>query len=148
MKTQNGKREIKVNAVVNIAEDNEIKVLEYLFCHSDNFKGAVGSTFYPVDKAYYKERLKKDNVIEYLTDAGLSKSDALEAYRQYKDNGNLYELMFDTSYSELWDYLRTFGYTEKEYPIFECVGGGRCFDADFTGNKNEYLHKYIRRFES
>jgi hypothetical protein len=142
------KKEIKINEVVNISNDNEIIVLDYLFRHGDGFKGAVGSSFFPVSKEYYRDRLKKKNVLEYLTDAGLSKSDSLAAYKQYKDQDRLHELMFDTSYKELWDYLRSFGYSSKDFPIFECIGGGRCFDQNFEGNKNTRLNKWIRKFES
>lgn len=145
---------IKVNKVVDFV-DGEITVLDGLFRYSDGFMGATGSNFYPVSKAEYKERTKKANVKEHIRDCYdadyiLDNFGSLEkAYKLLKDNDEIEQFMFDTSYSELWDYLREeLKLSEKESYIFDCVGGGRCFDKDFQGNINPELSEYIRKFEN
>jgi len=57
-------------------------------------------------------------------------------------------MMFDTSYKELWDYMRQeLNLNEEEAYIFNCTGGGRCFDKNFQGNINPELSKKIRNAE-
>lgn len=156
MKTQNAtvsnRREIKVNKVVNIAEDGEILVLDGFFKYSDNFKGATGSRFYPVSKQEYKDRTAKDEVIEHIIECGIPKGYEREGangvYKAMKANDEIEDFTFDTSYREMWDYLRKeCGLNKTTAYIFECIGGGRCFDENFTGNRNVYLSKWIRKFE-
>jgi hypothetical protein len=145
------KQETKYNKVVHI-EDGEIQVLDYTFIHSDSFKGATGSRFNAISKAEYKERTSRGYVVEHLLSAGFdnvkNQAQAVRMYQDLKNSGELDEFMFDHSYYELWDYLRTFGYPESEYPIFECAGGGRMFNKDFQGNVNPELSAIIREFES
>jgi hypothetical protein len=141
------KTETKYNKVVNISEDGEITLLSYVFECKD-FKGATGDRFYPVSREEYEDRTNDESVIDYLESAGCD-------YIQIKDTLDNYsveeqaEFMFDMSYSELWDYLREVtGLSEEDYHIFECVGGGRCFDKDFQGNVNPELSEIIRQYES
>lgn len=62
---------------------------------------------------------------------------------------SLKELFFDLSYIELWDYMREeLNLSEDEAYIFNCSGGGRCFDKDYQGNYNEDLSQLIREIES
>lgn len=107
------------NKVVNFDKDtNEITVLDYIFKHSDGFKGAKGSTFEPISKSRYDEVMRLC--------------------------GGL-----DDSYSELWDYLREeLDLNEDDAYMFNCTGGGRCFDSDFQGNVNVELSKLIREIET
>lgn len=145
------REQIDYKLVVNISEDDEITVLDYVFNHG-TFKGATGSIFYPVSKDSYEERKSLDYIIdsykwlwqEAVKDDRTEKG--LEDWIESQDFDD--EFLFDTSYSSLWDYLRTFGYSEEKYPIFECVGGGRCFDDSFQGNINEELSEVIRQYES
>lgn len=54
------------------------------------------------------------------------------------------ELLFDTSYSDMWDYLREeLNLSEDEAYIFNCIGGGRCFRADDKFTHNRELEKYL-----
>jgi hypothetical protein len=58
------------------------------------------------------------------------------------------ELIFDYSYCHLWDYLRTeLNLNENQAYIFDCIGGGRCFDENFQGNVNPELSEIIREYE-
>lgn len=149
------KNETKYNKVVNIAEDGEITVLDYTFKHSDGFKGATGSKFYPVSQTEYDEQTERDNVIDYLIDIGMELPENFkrggfnELYEAMLSGGEVEQCIFDTSYSELWDYLRQeCGLSEDDAVIFNCVGGGRCFDKHFEGNVNTELSAIIREFES
>lgn len=149
------KEQINYNKVVNIAEDGEITVLDYVFDHKDGFKGATGSRFYPVSKEEYEEKTSEDSIIEYLIDSGMELPEQYKrgGFEQLADaiitNGEEAETMFDTSYSELWDYLREECELSKDEAfIFTCSGSGRCFDKDFKGNVNPQLSKIIRQYES
>lgn len=159
------RQETKYNKVVNISEDGEISVLDYTFDHGDGFKGATGSRFYPVSKTEYKrlttlkavaEKLEECVSIEDISDEFKFSETGREYKNPYliwakviKAAGEIEEFMFDTSYSNIWNYLREVtGLSEKEAYIFECVGGGRMFSADFQGNVNPELSEIIRQFES
>ena len=142
------------NKVVNF--DKEITVLEQVFNYKDGFKGAVGTKFEPISKAYYDEVMEKylnnpqavseywnDNIGEPLT------------YNEYEaianDEDDVIRLCggLDDSYSEMWDELREVTeLTEDEAYMFNCIGGGRCFTKDFQGNFNKELSKLIREYES
>ena len=64
-------------------------------------------------------------------------------------NDEVKDFVFDTSYDELWDYLREeLNLSEDEAYIFNWIGGGRCFDKDYQGNYNEKLSQLIREIES
>ena len=114
------KQETKYNKIVNFDEDTkEIIVLDGIFKYEDGFKGATGSKFEPVSRDEYEDRTDEDNFV------------------------------FDTSYNELWEYLREeLNLSEDEAYIFNCIGGGRCFGKDFNGNINPELSILIREIES
>lgn len=150
------RKETKYNKIVNVSEDGEIQVLDSVFEYSDGFKGAVGSSFYPVSKEEYKERTSLESIIEYLESAvsedGIP-SVCENSYRKWAESiiecDEQDEFMFDTSYSELWDYMRDeLGLTEDDAYIFECTCGGRMFDKNFYGNHNPELSAIIREYES
>jgi len=152
MKDRKSKR---ISKVVNISEDGEITVLNELFYCTDGFCGATGSKFYPVSEDRYNECTEREYVIEYLIDSGIELPDEFkrggfnELYEAMEANGEIEGFMFDTSYSNLWDYLREeCNLSEDEAFIFECTGGGRCFDDNYQGNVNEWLSQYIRDFEN
>lgn len=144
------------NKIVNFdKETNEITMLDYIFNHNDGFKGATGTKFEPITKSEYKERMQKDNVIEYLIDSGIELPENYKRggfnslYKAMKQNNELESFIFDTSYSKFWDYLRKeLKLSKEEAYIFNCSGGGRCFDKDFEGNINPELSKVIREIES
>lgn len=143
-------------AVVNISEDNEITVLDSLFEYNDRFKGATGSKFEPITLERYEEVINMDEeeIADYLIDNGFELPDNykrggfIEWAEQFTDNDKL-SLFFNLSYSEKWDELRKqCGLSIEDARIFNCVGGGRCFEKDFKGNKNKSLHKLIRQYEA
>lgn len=149
------KTETKYNKIVNYnQETKEITVLDDVFKYDDGFKGATGTTFEPISKTEYKERMKKDNVIESLIECNhlpeeFKRGGYNALYKAMKANDEVEDFMFDCSYREMWDYLRKeLNLTKKEAYIFNCTGGGRCFDSDFQGNINPELSEIIREYEN
>ena len=154
-----GTKRININKVVKV-EDNEITVLDSAFEYEDGFKGLTGSTFEPISKAYYKEQTKLSAIEDYLRSC-VSEDDVPEEFL-YLDSGKISknpykrwakaikegdeedQVMFDTSYEGLWDYLREeLNLSEDEAYIFNCVGGGRCFTAQDKFTHNKELEKYL-----
>lgn len=153
-------KRININKVVKVV-DNTITLLESAFEYEDGFKGLTGSVFEPISKAYYKERTKLSEVEDYLrscvgeadipneylyTDSGerLSKNPYRRWAKAIKEADEVEQVMFDTSYSELWDYLRDeLNLSEEEAYIFNCSGGGRCFTAQDKFTHNKELEKYL-----
>ena len=150
------RQETKYNKIVNFDEDTkEITVLDGIFKYEDGFKGATGSKFEPVSRDEYEDRTDEDNFVEYLIDSGIDLPDNFKRSgfeglaKAMIANDEVKDFVFDTSYNELWDYLREeLNLSEDEAYIFNCIGGGRCFDKDFNGNINPELSILIREIES
>lgn len=146
--------QVDYNKVVNFDKDSgEITVLDYTFS-DEGFKGAVGSIFEIVSKGEYEDRTEEDNVIESLINSGIElpedfkRGGFAEMYESMEASDQVEDFVFDTSYSELWDYLREeLNLSMGEAYIFNCVGGGRCFNKDFQGNINIELSEVIRQIE-
>lgn len=152
------KTEEKFFEIVNVADDGEIQVLQSIFKYTDGgkLKGATGARFYPVSRHRYEEivRMGDDEIAEHLIDAGFElpdhhkKGGYIEWAAQFDENDKL-QLFFDLSYQENWNELREkAGLSEDEAYIFECAGGGRMFDKDFKGNRNDALCEKIRKIEA
>lgn len=154
-----GTKRIKINKVVKV-EGNTITVLESAFDHGDGFKGLTGYDFEPISKVFYKQQTKLSEVEDYLrscvrenevpdeylyTDSGkISKNPYKRWAKAIKEADEVEQVMFDTSYSELWDYLRDeLNLSEEEAYIFNCSGGGRCFTAQDKFTHNKELEKYL-----
>lgn len=150
------KQETKYNKIVNFDEDTkEITVLDGIFKYEDGFKGATGSKFEPVSRDEYEDRTDEDNFVEYLINSGIDLPDNFKRsgfeglVKAMIANDEVKDFVFDTSYNELWEYLREeLNLSEDEAYIFNCIGGGRCFDKDFNGNINPELSILIREIES
>ena len=150
------RQETKYNKIVNFDEDTKkITVLDGIFKYEDGFKGATGSKFEPVSRDEYEARTDEDNFVEYLIDSGIDLPDNFKRSgfeglaKAMIANDEVKDFVFDTSYDELWDYLREeLNLSEDEAYIFNCIGGGRCFDKDFNGNINPELSILIREIES
>lgn len=151
------RKETQYNKVVNFdKETNEITVLDYTFddtLHSKPFKGATGSKFEVISKEQFDETIEpyldddKELLIYMAENFGDLNRQMIENVDSSEDA--LKELFFDLSYAELWDYLREeLNLSEDEAYIFNCTGGGRCFDKDFQGNINPELSLIIREIES
>lgn len=123
------------NIVVGITENDEIYLLNSIFDHGKGFKGATGSVLVPVSQDYIDERNDLDSIIDtygYLwTEAVASGSttDSQEDYmQQVLDSSDGAFFGHDESYV----HHITKEFKDEYFPdaeTFECVGGGRCFDA-------------------
>ena len=146
------KNQTDYNKIVNYdKETNEVTLLDYTFQHSDNFKGATGTTFDIISKAEYKERMLRKNVMYQLIDCGLDKNRAELniMYSTMKECDEIEQFIFDLSYQNLHEYIRTeLKLSKKDCYILSCGGGGRCFDSSYQGNFNTELSQIIRQFES
>lgn len=145
------KEQIDYNKVVNIEEDGEIHVLNYVFNHG-SFKGAVGSRYYPVTEEEIQDRISEyeadtEAYEEYLWDASGDR-DWAKQHSKYNSREDLLHMMFDLSDEDFWPELREqCDLTEEQAVIFGCTGGGRMFDKDFQGNVNPELSEIIREYE-
>lgn len=162
----NNREEVKYNKIVNFDEETkEITVLDGTFKYFQEteyktgvemvitMKGATGSKFEAVSKEQFDETIEpylddKEELLCYMADNfGELNSEMIRSADASEEA--LKELFFDLSYAELWDYLREeLNLSEDEAYIFNCIGGGRCFDKDFQGNINPELSQVIRDIES
>lgn len=135
-------------------QDDEYIILDYIF-EDKNFKGATGTRLRPVPKSEYDERMSPEYQREYMRELwemavqeGRT-DDGLDDWIEYQDLGE--DWVFDLSYMhEYWPQIRALGYSEEDYPVIECTGGGRCFTK---GDKydhvyNKTLLKEIEKVES
>ena len=149
--------ETKYNKIVNFnKETNEITVLDYTFdntLHGKPFKGATGTKFEVISKQEFDNTIEpyldnKEELLCYMADNFGELSSNMIRNADASEEA-LKELFFDISYSEMWDELRKeLNLSEEEAYIFNCVGGGRCFDKDYQGNYNEELSQLIREIEA
>ena len=140
-----------------VAERNgEFYFCDYIFKHKDDFKGATGTELVPVSKEEYEERTSLESITERFEDCwrdAVSNGDEFRSLDDYCSDIFQYEgdeAVFDFSGYNLWDQLREIGYDEENYPVFDCIGGGRCFSKDDKWDKiyDEKLLKKIVRIES
>jgi len=160
------KNETKYNKVVNFdPETKEITVLDGVFEYYDEnnykdtgiekvitMKGATGSIFEAVSKEDFDERLApylnddKELLIYMAENFGDLNRQMIENVDSSEEA--LTNLFYDLSYADLWPELRKeLGFSEDEAYIFNCTGGGRCFDKGFQGNINPELSEIIREYE-
>lgn len=156
--------ETAYNKVVNYdKESGEIIVLSYTFRDTKEtgvesvitMQGATGNVFEIVSKEQFNETIEPYlnepmELLKYYVEQGLGTTvEMIDNIDHAVTEEGLKELFFDLSCDELWDYLREeLNLSEEEAYIFNCVGGGRCFDSDFEGNINPELSIIIREFES
>jgi hypothetical protein len=140
------------NKIVNIAEDNEITILDYTFNYNGNMRGATGSVYYPVTEGEVQDRISefegddKELLIYMAENYGELNREMIEGVDSSREA--LIELFFDSSVTREHEEEIRKHFSEDKYPIIDCVGGGRCFNSDFQGNVNPELSKEIREFES
>lgn len=133
----------KINKVVKVY-GNEITVLDEAFEYADGFKGLTGSVFEAVSKSEFDDVLEPylDNDEETFNYLSENFAEIIEGVDSSEEA--LTDLFFDTSYSDMWDYLREeLNLSEDEAYIFNCIGGGRCFRADDKFTHNRELEKYL-----
>jgi len=148
----NSRTATKYNKVVNVDEAGTITVLQEVFSYGDGYKGATGAEFAPVSEEEYEESTSLEAVTEYIEGA-TELPEQYESYEAWAEDiiaaGEAGDLVFDQSYSSLWDMMREeCGLSDEEAYIFDCIGGGRMFNANYQGNVNPELSEVIREAES
>lgn len=140
--------------------ENEYYICDTLFEHADGFKGATAMVLYSVSRSMYEERIDPENpdTLEYFEDCwrgavqAETTTEGLEEWVKTVLNIDGDEAVFDFSGYDYWEMLREFvpELTEEDYPVFECVGGGRCFRPDMEWDEiyNEELWQKIKRTET
>jgi hypothetical protein len=133
---------------------SEFYILEYIFNDDEEFKGAVGSVHVPISREEYDYRTSIEGVAERYEDvwrdmvANDKETRGLDDFAKDIINSDGAEAVFELSSPEIRDQIQSkIGHTE--YPAFECVGGGRCFNYDdkFDEVYEPKLMKLIRDIE-
>lgn len=128
--------------------------LDYVFNHGDGFKGATGTRMELVSKDEYDNAMEDtDRWEERWRDAVAAKQteQGLEDWVEELSTKEKEEWLWDNSYGdELRDQIRALGYTEEEYPIIACTGGGRCFSVADTWDElyEPELWELIKEYET
>ena len=139
---------------------DEYIFLSYVFQHSDSFKGATGNSLRPISQTEYEERTDPEAIEEAYEDLW---REAVRADRTTlgltewvkeciaSDGEDVYA--FDTSYweSDMWTQIREkTGQTEEEYPVYECIGGGRMFTENIKWDElyEPELWNIIKEYEN
>lgn len=133
---------------------------DYLFNHKDGFKGATATVLRPVSREDYEQRTDPydSDTLEYFEEcwkgavqAGTT-TEGLETWVKEVLAVDGDEAVFDFSGYDYWDDLRDAvpELTEEDYPVFECVGGGRSFRPDMQWDEiyNEELWERIKAIET
>lgn len=152
------REEIKINKLVG-EKNNEFYFLDYVFDEGNNFKGAKGTILVPISQEEYKERTTTPGLAEWLKEAWKYRFEndqtalGLEEWAEevYSIDGD--DAVFDLSYSntDFWQQIREVepDLTEEDFPLFECIGGGRCFSKNMEFEKvyNPELIELINKYE-
>jgi len=120
--------------------DNSYYFCDTLFEHADDFKGATATVLCSVSRENYENRTDPQNsdTIEYFEECWRESvkvratTKSLETWVEDVLVIDGDEAVFDVSGFEYWDDLRKAvpELTEENYPVFECVGGGRSFEPN------------------
>uniref|UniRef100_A0A6M3KD57 Uncharacterized protein n=1 Tax=viral metagenome TaxID=1070528 RepID=A0A6M3KD57_9ZZZZ len=137
----------------------------YYFCdtifdYKDGFKGATATVLCPVSREDYEQRTDPydSDTLEHFEDcwqqavhAGTT-TKGLDAWVEEVLAVDGDEAVFDFSGYDYWDILRDAvpELTEEDYPVFECVGGGRSFSPNMQWDEiyDEELWKRIKEIEA
>ena len=139
---------------------NEYYFCDYIFRHSPDLKGATATILRPVSHGEYYERMDptssdtQDYFVELWRDAVASERTeiGLEEWIEWVLDNDGPDAIFDLSYEHLWDDLREAvpEFTEEDYPVFECISGGRCFSPDMEWDEiyDNKLWQKIKKVEA
>ena len=137
--------------------DDTYYIYDYLFNDNGSFKGAVGTGLRPISRDEHNERTSPESLLEEFTERwqeSVARGFTTDGLEEFADEMMLTygdEMIFDFSGYDYWDLLREAEptLTEKDYPIFECVSGGRCFSPDMKFDKayDKKLWQQIKEIE-
>lgn len=135
---------------------NDYYFLDYTFADGD-FKGATGTVLTPISKSEYEDRTDPESEtcqdwFREIWKMAVEDDKTEEGLTEWVENvinidGD--EAVFDFSGYNLWDQLREIGLSEDDYPVFECIGCGRCFDVDMEFDEiyDKELWEEIKQYE-
>lgn len=140
--------------------DGDYYVCDYIFKHDKDFQGATATVLRPVSQDEYDNRTNPNNsdcqdYFRELWQEAVKSGNTEQSFQDWlellmDDNGA--ESVFDPSGSEYWDDIRKAEpeLTEADYPVFECIGGGRSFSKGMKFDKvyDEKLLAKIMSVES
>ena len=139
---------------------NEYYFCDYIFRHDRDFKGATATILRPVLEDEYNERMDpinkdtQDYFGELWRDAVANERTelSLEEWAEWVLNTDGPDAVFDLDDECLWDALREAvpEFTEEDYPVFECISGGRCFSPDMEWDEiyDNKLWQKIKKVEA
>jgi hypothetical protein len=129
-------KEKNYSKLLGKTENGEYVFVDNIFDHGDGFCGATGIILVPISKQEYDERMSVENFKDRYEDiwrdvvSNGNTVESLEDWCQSILDSEGEDVVFDLSYRDrYWDELRELGLSEEEYPVFECIGGGRCFTS-------------------
>jgi hypothetical protein len=144
-KNNNDRKQVDYNKPVGI-KDGSIYFLNYVFDHSDNFRGATGTVLDPITSNYIKN-ITTEDWTEYSRDLWKSAvetnstEDSLEDYAvKIKNESESYGQLFpghDDSYSQFHDEAKK--HFDYEIETFNCCGGGRCFNLELLNSFDKVI---------
>lgn len=112
--------------------DDEYYFLDEIFEYGPDFKGATATVLRPVPKDEYDERSDPENLREEYRELWQQAvehgdtDDGLDDWMEYVDAAPYW----DDSGTQYHDRIRELGFSEEDYPVIECTGGGRSFDKN------------------
>jgi len=144
-KSNNDRQQVNYNKPVGI-KDGSIYFLNYVFDHSDNFRGATGTVLDPITNNYI-ENITTEDWTEYSRDLWRSAVEtnstesSLENYAKLvEDDSEMSGLLYpghDNSYSELYDEAKK--HFDSNVETFNCSGGGRCFNLELLNSFDKVI---------
>jgi hypothetical protein len=144
-KSNNDRKQVDYNKPVGI-KDGSIYFLNYVFDHSDNFRGATGTVLDPITSNYI-ENITTEDWTEYSRDLWKSAvetnstEDSLEDYAvKIKNESESYGQLFpghDDSYSEFHEEAKK--HFDSNVETFNCSGGGRCFNLELLNSFDKVI---------
>jgi len=149
MTNKNNKEQINYYKPVGI-KDGSIYFLDYVFNHTDGFKGATGTVLDPITPEYIKD-ITTEDWIEYSRDLWRSAVEtnsteaSLEDYAKLiQEDSEISGLLYpghDNSYSELYDEAKK--HFDYEVETFNCCGGGRCFSLELLNSFDKVIDQNL-----
>jgi hypothetical protein len=132
-------------------------ICDHIFKYSDDFQGAVATVLRPVGQQEYEDAQDIDVLKDRFADLW---GEAAQDGRIEESLEDFAQTIYDTDGDEaLWDFSG-YGYwgliretvpklTEEDYPVFDCVGGGRSFSGDMNWDEiyNQELWALIQKYE-
>jgi len=136
---------------------NEYHFCDGIFEYKDGMCRATGTILVPVSREEYEDRTDPEG--DYVRDMFLyhwqelvQSGNTEEGFKEWIENVLRWEgdeAIFDFSGYDLWEQLRKLGMSEEDYPVFECVGCGRCLaDTEFDEVYDKELLKKIIEIEN